>query len=66
MSVRIIVDSTADIVPALRHRFRTVPLTATFGNEEYQDGDLRSTCLGSIIGTHADPGAYGAAFFCKE
>lgn len=29
------------------------------------DGDLRSTCLGSIIGTHAGPGAYGAAFFCK-
>lgn len=34
-------------------------------SEGVWDGDLRYTCLGSIIGTHAGPGAYGAAFFCK-
>ena len=34
-------------------------------SEGLWDGDLRYTCLGSIIGTHAGPGAYGAAFFCK-
>ena len=35
-------------------------------SQELWDGDLRCTCLGSIIGTHAGPGAYGATFFCKE
>ena len=38
MSVRIIVDSTADINSAIRDRFTIVPLTVHFGEEEYIDG----------------------------
>lgn len=38
MSVRIILDSTADVNPAIRVRFAVVPLTVHFGDEEYVDG----------------------------
>ena len=38
MSVRIIVDSTADLNEAIRHRLTVVPLTVHFGDEEYVDG----------------------------
>ena len=38
MSVRIIVDSTADIVPELKAQMKVVPLTIIFGAEEYTDG----------------------------
>ena len=38
MSVQIIVDSTADLTPALKERVLTVPLTVHFGQEEYIDG----------------------------
>lgn len=38
MSVRIIVDSTADLPPAVRERLTVVPLTVHFGDEEYIDG----------------------------
>ena len=38
MKTRIIVDSTADIVPAIKERVYTVPLTVHFGEEEYIDG----------------------------
>ena len=38
MRVRIIVDSTADINPAIRERLTVVPLTVHFGDEEYIDG----------------------------
>lgn len=38
MSVRIVVDSTCDLRPALRQRVRVVPLTVFFGDEEYVDG----------------------------
>jgi len=38
MSVRIIVDSTADIVPELRAQMKVVPLTIIFGAEEFTDG----------------------------
>ena len=33
----------------------------------WQDGvdNLRSTCIGSVIGTHAGPGAVAVAFFTK-
>ena len=33
----------------------------------WQDGadNLRSTCIGSVIGTHAGPGAVAVAFFKK-
>ena len=38
MSVRIVIDSTADVSAALRHRFSVVPLTVHFGEQEYVDG----------------------------
>ena len=38
MSVRIIVDSTCDLVPALRERVSVAPLTVHFGDDEYVDG----------------------------
>ena len=37
MSVRIIVDSTADIVPELKEQMTVIPLTIIFGEEEYLD-----------------------------
>lgn len=38
MKTRIIVDSTADLMPAVKERVHTVPLTVHFGAEEYIDG----------------------------
>lgn len=38
MKTRIIVDSTADLVPEIKERVHTVPLTVNFGDEEYIDG----------------------------
>ena len=38
MNTRIIVDSTADLMPEFKSRVRTVPLTVNFGDEEYIDG----------------------------
>lgn len=38
MKTRIIVDSTADLLPEIRERVHTVPLTVYFGEEEYIDG----------------------------
>ena len=38
MSVRIVVDSTCDLIPALRERVRIANLTVYFGEEEYIDG----------------------------
>ena len=38
MKVRIVVDSTADLVPQMKNRVHTVPLTVHFGEEEYLDG----------------------------
>ena len=38
MSVRIIVDSTADMLPAVKARTLVVPLTVHFGEQEYIDG----------------------------
>lgn len=38
MSVRIIVDSTADLLPKIRQQVQVVPLTVHFGDEEYVDG----------------------------
>lgn len=38
MGVKIIVDSTADINPSVKERFKVVPLTIHFGEEEYIDG----------------------------
>ena len=38
MKTRIIVDSTSDLLPAVKAQVHTVPLTVTFGPEEYVDG----------------------------
>ena len=38
MKTRINVDSTADLLPELKQRVYTVPLTVHFGEEEYIDG----------------------------
>ena len=38
MNTRIIVDSTADLMPEYKNRVHTVPLTVNFGDEEYIDG----------------------------
>ena len=38
MRVRIIIDSTTDLAPELRRQVEIVPLTVSFGTEEYIDG----------------------------
>ena len=38
MKTRIVVDSTADILPEYLNQIHTVPLTVSFGDEEYIDG----------------------------
>ena len=38
MPTRIIIDSTADMIPQLKTRTAVVPLTVHFDNEEYVDG----------------------------
>lgn len=38
MRTRIIVDSTADLMPEYKKRVNIVPLTVNFGNEEFIDG----------------------------
>lgn len=38
MKTRIIADSTADLLPELKKRVHTVPLTVCFGEQEYIDG----------------------------
>ena len=38
MSVKIIIDSTTDLMPAVKARCIVVPLTVHFGDEEYIDG----------------------------
>ena len=37
-NVKIIVDSTADLIPAVRQRVQVVPLTIHFGEQEFIDG----------------------------
>ncbi len=38
MKVRIVVDSSADMIPEVKSRVRVVPLTLRFGDREYIDG----------------------------
>lgn len=38
MKVRIIIDSTADLIPETKEKLLTVPLTVHFGDKEYIDG----------------------------
>lgn len=39
MSVKIIVDSTVDLVPEVRAQVKAVPLAVRFGDQEYLDGE---------------------------
>lgn len=57
MSVKIIVDSTTDLLQKY----------ITDSAHMWRDGTdtLRYTCIGSVIGTHAGPGAVAVAFFKK-
>ena len=38
MSIKIVLDSTTDLVPELAGKFKVVPLTVNFGEEEFIDG----------------------------
>ena len=38
MSVKIVVDSSADLMPAVKAKVRTVALSVFFGDQEYKDG----------------------------
>ena len=38
MNVRIIADSTADLMPNIKEQVQVVPLTVHFGEQEYLDG----------------------------
>lgn len=38
MSIKIVLDSTTDLVPELAGKFEIVPLTVNFGEEEFVDG----------------------------
>ena len=38
MKTRIVVDSTADLLPQIKARVQVVPLTVNFGDTEYIDG----------------------------
>ena len=38
MNIRVIVDSTVDLMPEFKNRVHTVPLTVNFGDEEFIDG----------------------------
>ena len=51
LKTRIIVDSTADLVPEVKARVYTVPLTVHFGQEEYVDGVNidNKTCYEKLI-----------------
>ena len=38
MAVKLIIDSTTDVIPELRDQMKVIPLTIHFGEEEYLDG----------------------------
>ena len=57
MTTRIIVDSTADLVPEIKERVHIVPLTVLFGDEEYIDGVTidHETFYNRLIGSDVLP-----------
>lgn len=57
MKTRIIVDSTSDLMPAVKERVRVVPLTVHFGEEEYIDGVTidHKTFYEKLIETDVNP-----------
>ena len=71
MSIRIIVDSTADLTPQVRERVAVVPLTVHFGEEEFVDGlditglqfyEKLETSRNLPTTSQASPYAFSAAF----
>lgn len=70
MKTRIIVDSTADLMPEIKERVHTVPLTVHFGDEEYVDGVTidRKAFYEKLIETDVHPSTSQAspAAFEKE
>ena len=71
MRVRIIIDSTTDLAPELRGQVEVVPLTVSFGTEEYIDGvtitheEFYSKLIESDVlptTSQATPAAFAEAF----
>ena len=71
MSVKIIVDATADMIPEVAARVKTVPLTVTFGEKEYVSGvDMDAKKFYEMLvesdelptTSQATPFAFGEAF----
>lgn len=71
MSVKIIVDSTADLLPEIREQLTVVPLTLHFGDEEFIDGVTitREEFYAKLVETdllpttsQATPAAFQSAF----
>lgn len=70
MKTRIIVDSTSDLMPAIKEQVHVVPLTVHFGQEEYIDGVTinHKTFYEKLIETNVHPSTSQAtpATFEKE
>lgn len=66
MSIRIVVDSTADIPSQLKNRLTVIPLNVS--SEIWNTGGkaVRYVPLCSVIGAHAGAGAVVVAFFKKQ
>ena len=71
MSVRIIVDSTADLASEVREQVKIVPLTVYFGDEEYLDGvtmdyiqfyDKLATCDSLPTSSQPNPAMFGDVY----
>ena len=63
MKTRIIVDSTSDLLPAIKEQVHIVPLTVHFGQEEYVDGVTidHKTFYEKLIETDVHPSTSQAA-----
>lgn len=70
MKTRLIVDSTSDLMPEIKSRVHTVPLTVHFGEEEYLDGITidHKTFYEKLVETDVLPSTSQAApdAFAKE
>ena len=71
MGIRIVVDSSADLIPQVRERVVVVPLTVHFGDREFIDGvDITGCRFYEMLETakvlpttsQASPYAFSAAF----
>ena len=62
MSVRIVIDSTCDLIPEIRDRVKVVPLSISYGDQEYIDGVTINTAEfyeklvgGNVLPTTSQP-----------